>query len=150
MTALLDPQASNFLAAIAISAGECEAGTTPAGIAWVDVSTGRFYAAAFAFEQFADHLARIGPAELLVSDDAATLPRDWAGDVAITRRQAWTFGRTAAIESLTKHFGTQTLEGFGFDTESDSSDRHGIAGGRRDSQLSRLKPRRRRSRTSID
>jgi DNA mismatch repair protein MutS len=116
---LLDPQASNFLAAIAIST----TGAKPqaAGIAWVDVSTGRFYAAALAVEQIADHLARIGPAELLVSDDAAALPRESMGEIAITRRQAWTFGRTAALESLTKHFGTQTLEGFGFDTASDSS-----------------------------
>lgn len=115
---LLDPQASNFLAAIVCSVG----GAKPqaAGIAWVDVSTGRFYAATLPVEQIADHLARIQPVELLVSDDSQSLPRESAGEIAITRRQAWTFGRTAALESLTKHFGTHTLEGFGFNPDADA------------------------------
>ena len=116
---LLDPQASNFLTAIAISTASAKSAAR-AGIAWVDVSTGRFYAATLAVEQIADHLARIQPAELLVSDDSQSLPREATDDVAITRRQAWTFGRTAALESLTKHFGTHTLEGFGFDTNADA------------------------------
>lgn len=116
---LLDPQASNFLAAIAISSASAKSAAC-AGIAWVDISTGRFYAATLAVEQIADHLARIQPAELLVSDDSLSLPREVTDDVAITRRQAWTFGRTAALESLTKHFGTQTLEGFGFNPDADA------------------------------
>src|SRR5690554_2064815 len=64
--ALLIPAASNYLAAVAhpIKDG-------PAGLAWVDVSTGHFSAASFAIDELADHLARIRPTELLVSDDAA-------------------------------------------------------------------------------
>ena len=112
--ALLDPQASNFLAAVALPAS-MKSPTPTAGLAWVDVSTGRFFAAAFPVEQIADQLARIEPAELLISDDATTPPRDWTGHQRITRRPAWTFGRTTALESLTKHFGTHSLEGFGFD-----------------------------------
>jgi DNA mismatch repair protein MutS len=121
--ALLDPQASNFLAAVAWpSAGmkpaaPAEAGPT-VGVAWVDISTGRFCAAAFPAEQLADQLARIQPAELLVSDDAAALAGDWMNGASLTRRPAWTFGRTAAVESLAKHFGTHSLEGFGFNAES--------------------------------
>ncbi len=128
--ALLNPQASNFLAAIAQStalrAGDPAPGKsvcrvpapTPAvGLAWVDVSTGRFFAAAFPQEQLADHVARIQPAELLVSDESPPLPADWTTGAATTHRPAWTFGRTAAIDSLAKHFGTRSLEGLGFDAD---------------------------------
>src|SRR5262245_52001639 len=116
---LLDPQASNFLAAVAVGTAGMKPGVR-VGLAWVDVSTGRFCATTLPVEQVADHLARIQPAELLVSDDAESLPRDWVGDISLTRRQAWTFGRTTALDSLTKHFGTHTLEGFGFDANADS------------------------------
>jgi DNA mismatch repair protein MutS len=125
--ALLDPQASNFLAAVAVSplkTGRLSdqsgaARETIVGLAWIDISTGRFFAASFPGEQLGDQLARVQPAELLVSDDLP-MPGEWSGDAAITRRPAWTFGRTAAIESLAKHFGTRTLEGFGFDAEKPS------------------------------
>lgn len=112
--ALLDPTASNFLAALATSTSSPKPPVPLAGLAWVDVSTGRFYAAAFPLDQIADQLARIQPAELLISDDATTPPRDWSTGEAITRRPAWTFGRTTAIGTLTKHFGTHSLNGFGF------------------------------------
>ncbi len=112
--ALLDPQASNYLAAIAFPATGKQDGST-AGLAWVDVSTGRFCAAAFSADQLADQLARIAPAELLIGDDVQAPPIDWIGREKITRRPAWTFGRTTALETLTKHFGTRSLEGFGFD-----------------------------------
>jgi DNA mismatch repair protein MutS len=118
--ALLDPHASNYLAAVVMGSGKT--GPQAVGISWVDVSTGRFHAATFPAEQSADQLARIAPAELLIGDDAQSPPRDWTNHEQITRRPAWTFGRTTALEALTKHFGTHTLEGFGFtaDGESDS------------------------------
>jgi DNA mismatch repair protein MutS len=136
---LLDPQASNFLAAIvelpgadvssarACAANATAAGGTPAprrvGLAWVDVSTGRFFAAAVPNEQFADQLARIAPSELLVSDESAPLlPSDERDGLAITRRPAWAFGHTSAVATLTKHFGVRSLEGFGFDTSAAGAD----------------------------
>ena len=54
--ALLDPRESNFLAAVAPG--------DPAGMAWVELSTGRFVAAAVPQQHVADQLARIAPAEL--------------------------------------------------------------------------------------
>src|SRR4051812_34841769 len=56
--ALLDPQTSNFLAAIAFPASG-KLSDSMAGLAWVDVSTGRFCAAAFSAHQLADQLACI-------------------------------------------------------------------------------------------
>jgi DNA mismatch repair protein MutS len=118
--ALLDPQSSNFLAAVVESSAGAKAPRSMAGIAWVDVSTGRFYAAAFRKEQLADQLARIHPAELLIADEPQAVPADWTNGTSITRRPAWTFGRTEAVQTLAKHFGTHSLEGFGFHADTDS------------------------------
>jgi DNA mismatch repair protein MutS len=131
--ALLDPRASNYLVALSPPVSASKSGRTRTsrfsdqsepkvsaklvGMAWVDVSTGRFWAAAFAEEQVADQLARIEPAEVLISDEAPSPSDSLIGSAAVTRRQAWTFGRTVAIESLAKHFGTKSLDGFGFDVE---------------------------------
>src|SRR6185436_5374772 len=119
--ALLDPQASNFLAAVALASNAAKS-AAPVGLAWVDLSTGRFFAAAFPLDQFADQLGRIQPAELLVSDEAAALPAVWIDVKKITKRQAWTFGQTAAVDMLAKHFGTRTVQGFGFDVETSAGD----------------------------
>jgi DNA mismatch repair protein MutS len=119
---LLDPSASNFLAAIAHPT--TNARTTPplAGLAWIDLSTGRFFAASFPLGELPDQLARIRPAEILVADEAAKLPDDWLAAASLSRRPAWTFGHTAAIASLTKHFGTRSLDGLGFNTEPAAAD----------------------------
>lgn len=104
--ALLDPRESNFLAAIAPG--------DPAGLAWVELSTGRFMAAGFALRQLPDQLARIAPAECLLADDDAPLPTPLGEQMMVTRRPAWAFSRQNARQTLAKHFSTAGLEGFGF------------------------------------
>jgi DNA mismatch repair protein MutS len=104
--ALLDPRESNYLAAVAPG--------DPVGLAWVDLSTGRFFAAAFPKTLLADQLARIAPAECLVSEDDQELPRRPNERMMLTRRPPWAFAATTAGQSLNKHFGTASLEGFGF------------------------------------
>ena len=104
--ALLDPRSSNFLAAYI--PGE------PGGLAWIDVSTGRFYAASIHGEQLADELARIRPAELLLSEASASSVADLSGAWSPTLRASWTFSHKSALQLLEKQFGTQSLEGFGF------------------------------------
>lgn len=106
---LLDPRESNYLAAV--TPGD------PAGLAWVELSTGRFVAAAFPRRQLADQLARIAPAECLVAEESEPLPTQTASSMMVTRRPAWAFAAATAREGLSKHFGTAGLEGFGF-TES--------------------------------
>ncbi|MGQ0635151.1 MAG: DNA mismatch repair protein MutS [Planctomycetaceae bacterium] len=61
--ALLDPRESNFLAAVCVEKGR-------AGLAWLELSTGRFVAADLAPNQLADELARLQPAECLVAEGA--------------------------------------------------------------------------------
>ena len=104
--ALLDPRESNFLAAVAPG--------DPVGLAWVELSTGRFVAAGFSARQLPDQLARIAPAECLLSDDGAPLPPHLNDRMMVTRRPAWAFSQQTARQVLAKHFGTAGLEGFGF------------------------------------
>jgi len=104
--ALLDPRESNFLAAVAPG--------DPAGMAWVELSTGRFVAAGFPARQLSDQLARISPAECLLSDDGTPLPAHLNDRMMVTRRPAWAFSQQTARQVLAKHFGTAGLEGFGF------------------------------------
>jgi DNA mismatch repair protein MutS len=106
---LLCPHEANFLLAIAERnlGKEC-------GLSWIDISTGRFEAAVVPTDKLGDELARVGPVELLVSEDAAPLPATWCEGRLITKRPPWTFGHQAAQSTLTKHFGTHSLEGFGF------------------------------------
>ena len=105
--ALLDPHESNYLAAIVDG--------DPVGLAWIDLSTGRFLAAQLPQVRLADELARIAPVELLLADDADAPPAHGDERLVTTRRPAWAFGHTAAQQALAQHFGTQTLEGFGFE-----------------------------------
>jgi DNA mismatch repair protein MutS len=115
--ALLDPAASNYLAAVAHSTqGDA------AGLAWIDVSTGRFFAAACAAGELPDQLARIEPAELLVSDAIGKPAGAWAGGISITVRPAWSFAHSAAVAALARHFGTRSVDGFGFDVAADAVD----------------------------
>src|SRR5262245_13397717 len=74
--ALLDPQASNYLAAIVDATARTKnqanlrtgcLNDPSIGLAWIDISTGRFFATSLPVEQLADHLSRIAPAELLAS-----------------------------------------------------------------------------------
>jgi DNA mismatch repair protein MutS len=115
--ALLTPSASNFLAAIAHPARD-----DTAGLAWIDVSTGRFYATTFPARELPDQLARIQPVELLVSDAIDKPADNWAQGISVTCRPAWTFAHNAAIASLAKHFGTRSLDGFGFDVNVEAGD----------------------------
>src|SRR5687767_6148713 len=98
--ALLDPHASNYLASVVSSAKDSD----EVGVAWCDLSTGRFHAAAFPAQQLSDQLARINPAECLVSEEAPPLAEDLASRMAVTKCPPWLFGLQSAESALTKHF----------------------------------------------
>jgi DNA mismatch repair protein MutS len=111
--ALLDPRESNYLAAVCGGSGKDGSSTDRIGIAWAELSTGRFYAAEFPRWQLADQLARIRPAECLVAESAANAISR-SRDLMVTARPDWAFGHENALAALTRHFRTRTLEGFGF------------------------------------
>ncbi len=108
--ALLDPRESNYLAAVAFGGKE----GSPVGLAWIDLSTGRFQASQVPPERLTDELARIGPVEILAAEEAE-LPTSYiTGRLLVTRRPPWAFSQHTAQETLCKHFNTRSLEGFGF------------------------------------
>lgn len=121
---LLDPKELNHLAAVCY--GPSKTHWNSAGIAWVELSTGAFYAAAAAAEAVNEHLARIAPSELVISDSEPGNHNNTGQDNTrqfirqITKRPEWTFNFQTARDTLLKQFQTATLEGFGFtDTPGD-------------------------------
>jgi DNA mismatch repair protein MutS len=107
--ALLDPRESNFL--VAIAPGE------PAGLAWVEISTGRFVAASFPAAHIADQLARIAPSECLLPEGTLPIAAQLDQKMMVTHRPPWAFQKENARSSLLKHFHAHSLEGFGFETD---------------------------------
>ena len=113
--ALLDPREHNYLAAVAVPGARDKKLAGQIGLAWAELSTGRFHAAVFPQSQLADQLARISPSECLVPEGASPVPEHFAQSVMISRRPDWAFSQATAEEALSRHFGTAGLEGFGFD-----------------------------------
>src|SRR5581483_444103 len=110
---LLDPRQSNHLVALGMGLERDRV-----GLAWLEISTGRFVAADVAGAALADELARLAPAEILCPENALApaeeIVRRLPVPPALTHRPDWTFEPTAARAQLCKHFGVCTLAGFGF------------------------------------
>lgn len=112
---LLDPSASNHLAAIArIKKGE---GENDIAIAWIDLSTGSFKVCESKAGSLAADLARIEPSEIVHPD---TLLQDEAfshaireNGAALSPQPAHMFDSQAANERILRHFEVKTLDGFG-------------------------------------
>ncbi|MFO8007543.1 MAG: DNA mismatch repair protein MutS [Candidatus Brocadiia bacterium] len=112
---ILDSRTNNFLAAVSRGDGRI-------GLAWVDLSTGRFEVEEMAPEALADGLERVRPTECLLPEPGAEEDREAHPALAhledgcmITRRPPWEFAQDEGRRLLNRHFGTQTLSGFGLD-----------------------------------
>ena len=112
---LLDPRESNYLASIFV-------GKAKVGLAWLEVSTGRFFVSDLDIEQVPDELARIRPSELLVSEAPARgdqlMPLLNVRGMLITKRLPWMFASERCVKLLLTHFQTSSLAGFDVDVES--------------------------------
>jgi len=129
---LLEERRGNFLAAVCFGHGQRGRGASartqkePIALAWVELSTGQFFAQLLEKQCILDELVRLRPAECIISEDADAVPEKFAEQLAelvgstITRRGGWVFERHQAFDVLTKHFGTAGLEGFGFKRGDDS------------------------------
>ncbi len=114
--ALLEPHTSNYLLAVAPSPQS----TSPdCGVAWIDISTGLFEAAVVPTARLADELARVAPVEILLAEGTEDVPAELLADRLVTRRPGWAFGKQATSTALQKHFGTLSMEGFGFESGDD-------------------------------
>ncbi len=125
---LLDPREANFIAAVycrhdgqrrTSGRPSDKDGSLQVGIAWAELSSGRFEAGTFAWSRLEDELARIGPAEVIYREDDVRLSPDTTAPWTWTARPAWSFAENASRETLCKQFSVHNLEGFGFD-ESDT------------------------------
>ncbi len=109
---MLPAKAHNFLAAVFL-------GGSAAGLSWVDLSTGAFYAEDLRPGQLFDELARIQPAECLVPEDVSDpegedlKPLRGQFEGMLTPRPDWVFGKDTALRTLLEHFHTASLDGFG-------------------------------------
>ncbi len=108
--ALLDARTSNYLVAL----GEAEGRL---GLAWVDVSTGRFFTQATDAGQLGAHLARLQPGELLGADalvrraELRAVFADWQRVLMV--QPAARFDSVNAAKRLEALFGVRTLDAFG-------------------------------------
>ncbi len=109
---LLDPRSANYLAAVVEAGGKM-------GLAWVELSTGRFSLTGLLRHELIDELARLNPAEILISELSLEAP--WArvlrgqSGIALTVRPSWDFQAEQARSALFAQFKTTTLAGFGVD-----------------------------------
>lgn len=117
---LLDPREANYVAAVCLHHDKRapKDGSEPrVGIAWAELSSGRFEAGTFARSRIEDELARIGPAEVIYREDDVHFSPDTTAPWTWTPRPAWSFAQDAANETLCKQFSVHNLEGFGFDED---------------------------------
>ena len=109
---LLDPRTANYLAAIVEAGGKL-------GLAWVELSMGRFSLTGLLRHELIDEVARLNPAEVLISELSNDTP--WArllrsqSGMAFTVRPSWDFQPEQARTTLFEQFRTKTLAGFGID-----------------------------------
>ena len=116
--ALLDERSENVLAAL------CDA-KRAVGVAVVELSTGRFQALTAEGQTALDQLVRLGPAELLIDEEAAAgspavrMANELRaiGGSTLTRRPAFEFVAYNAEQALKDHFDVATLAGFGFEPD---------------------------------
>lgn len=107
---LLDARSHNFLLSLA-RAGKDYA------MAWLDISTGEFYATALRPEELPAHIARLHPGEILVSDkwleeeDLSEGLRDWGK--ALTPLPSVRFDSQNGEKRLKELFSVATLDAFG-------------------------------------
>jgi len=136
--ALLDPRTSNFVASITQVRDVL-------GLAWLELSTGRFLCTELSMQQHGgarrspasngapgqfgsltslllDELGRIRPAEVLIAEmdegDPLLVALRGIPGLTITKRPAWSMSLSRGVETLQRHFGVSTLDGFDLDAQS--------------------------------
>jgi DNA mismatch repair protein MutS len=125
--ALLDPREANVLASLVPDqsrGGSSREGTETVGLAWLEVSSGRFCAMDVPAEALADELARLRPAECLVPEawprHPLCLKFPSLMQLVYTQRPAYCFARDRCQQQLLEQFQTHTLEGFDLTADSPS------------------------------
>ena len=111
---LLDHSHNNFLAAIHFNEKQ-------SGIAFLDITTGEFFAAEGSQDYVDKLLQTLKPAEVIFQRSHQKFFKETFGASFYTYSlESWIFDHKYAVESLLKHFQTHSLKGFGIEEMSDA------------------------------
>lgn len=87
-----------------------------AGLAMLDVSTGEFYAAEGKLDYIEKILSNLPPKEMLYNPDQGHMYTEHLNDQYYSYKlDAWAWNTPSNKEKLERHFGVQSLKGFGLD-----------------------------------
>ncbi len=106
---ILHSKSNNFLAAVYFD-------NQRIGVSFLDISTGEFLTSQGNAEYIDKLLQNFSPSEVLISKQSRTLFSETFGnDFHTFYLEDWVFQADYANETLTKHFNTTTLKGFGIE-----------------------------------
>jgi DNA mismatch repair protein MutS len=108
---VLDKKANNYLAAVCFHKEE-------AGISFLDLSTGEFMAAEGSLDYVQKLIQGFSPSEILYNKSQKTQFEENLGtDLISYAVDDWVFGEDYGYETLTQHFDTNNLKGFGLEQQ---------------------------------
>ncbi len=111
---VLSHKENNYLAAI-------HTGKTHTGVAFLDISTGEFFTAEGSADYVDKVMAGMAPKELLVCKGRRNaVASHLTQKYLMFDLEEWMFGYDAALERLTRQFGTTSLKGFGIQGMTDA------------------------------
>ncbi len=106
---LLDNKTNNFLAALHLNDNVC-------GVAFIDISTGEFYAAQGNAEYMDKLLQSFNPSEVILSKSQnKRFKEQFDSRVYTFLMEDWIFQEQYTYDTLLQHFQTQSLKGFGIE-----------------------------------
>ncbi|HQQ95553.1 MAG TPA: DNA mismatch repair protein MutS [Bacteroidia bacterium] len=106
---ILNHQQNNFLASIHLEQNE-------AGLALCDVSTGEFLVGQGRLDYIEKMLQNFGPKEIIYEKNKRKAVEDFLGEKTYSfALDDWAFAYDYGYESLTRHFETSSLKGFGIE-----------------------------------
>jgi DNA mismatch repair protein MutS len=109
---VLDHKSNNFLASIHFTGGT----DAPAGIAFLDISTGEFFAAQGSMEYIDKLIQSFNPTEIIFQKPYQKHFRSLYGERYYTfMLEDWVYSEDFTNELLLKHFQVKSLKGFGVD-----------------------------------
>ncbi|MDA7886218.1 DNA mismatch repair protein MutS [Pirellulales bacterium] len=123
---LLQPDSPNYLVALAPEARLTQTNIEKAshenqlrvGIAWIDVSVGRFQAAVLQFEELKDYLLRLDASEILCCEQHRGFVEKVLAEsgiqIVLTARPDWWFDSKQAQTKVTTSLCSLRLDGLGF------------------------------------
>jgi DNA mismatch repair protein MutS len=103
---LLNSKSNNYLAAVAVGAGEV-------GLAFVDITTSEFAVTQLPLSRSITELQRLDPSEIIAAEGVALDDLGIGIAENVTRLEPYRFEPEIAQQALLDHFGVVTLEGYG-------------------------------------